>query len=70
LFENQEATSPEQRTLDPTDFYATIKYLLKLRNIGAVDDIDHLATVVCARQDCSRISSVSAWSAWNARSKR
>ena len=27
----------------PTDFYATIKYLLKLRkNIGAVDDIDHL----------------------------
>src|SRR6202140_5460198 len=43
LFENQDATSLEQRTLDPTDFYATIKYLLKLRkNIGAVDDIDHL----------------------------
>jgi DNA-directed RNA polymerase subunit beta len=43
LFENQEATSLEQRTLDPNDFYATIKYLLKLRkNIGAVDDIDHL----------------------------
>src|SRR5450759_368489 len=43
LFENQEATSLEQRTLDPTAFYATIKYLLKLRkNIGAVDDIDHL----------------------------
>ncbi len=43
LFENPEATSLEQRTLDPTDFYATIKYLLKLRkNIGAVDDIDHL----------------------------
>jgi DNA-directed RNA polymerase subunit beta len=43
LFENQEATNLEQRTLDPDDFYATIKYLLKLRkNIGAVDDIDHL----------------------------
>jgi DNA-directed RNA polymerase subunit beta len=43
LFENQDATSLEQRTLDPNDFYATIKYLLKLRkNIGAVDDIDHL----------------------------
>src|SRR6202790_2880597 len=43
LFENQDATSLEQRTLDPTDFYATIKYLLKLRkNIGAVDDIEHL----------------------------
>ena len=43
LFENPEATSLEQRTLDPADFYATIKYLLKLRkNIGAVDDIDHL----------------------------
>src|ERR1039457_3370111 len=43
LFENQEATSLEQRTLDPTDFYASIKYLVKLRkNIGAVDDIDHL----------------------------
>jgi len=43
LFENQEATNLEQRTLDPEDFYATIRYLLKLRkNIGAVDDIDHL----------------------------
>ncbi|MGA9528260.1 MAG: DNA-directed RNA polymerase subunit beta [Terriglobales bacterium] len=43
LFENQDATSLEQRTLDPNDFYATIKYLLKLRkNIGSVDDIDHL----------------------------
>ncbi len=43
LFENQEATNLEQRTLDPDDFYATIKYLLKLRkNIGAVDNIDHL----------------------------
>src|ERR1700757_1934768 len=43
LFENQEATSLEQRTLDPEDFYATIRYLLKLRkSIGAVDDIDHL----------------------------
>src|SRR5512135_283637 len=43
LFENQDATNLEQRTLDPEDFYATIRYLLKLRkNIGAVDDIDHL----------------------------
>src|ERR1700750_2627695 len=43
LFENQDATSLEQRTLDPDDFYATIRYLLKLRkNIGSVDDIDHL----------------------------
>src|SRR3954470_14864446 len=31
------------RTLEPEDFYATIRYLLKLRkNIGIVDDIDHL----------------------------
>src|SRR5437660_10480987 len=43
LFENQDATDLEQRTLDPEDFYGTIRYLLKLRkNIGAVDDIDHL----------------------------
>src|ERR1700758_2290556 len=43
LFENQEATSLDKRTLDPDDFYATISYLLKLRkNLGAVDDIDHL----------------------------
>src|ERR1700726_1428397 len=43
LFENQEATSLDKRTLDPDDFYGTIAYLLKLRkNIGAVDDIDHL----------------------------
>jgi DNA-directed RNA polymerase beta subunit len=33
----------QPRILDPDDFYATIRYLLKLRkSIGAVDDIDHL----------------------------
>src|SRR2546426_3208917 len=33
----------EKRTLEPEDFYAVISYLLKLRkNIGNVDDIDHL----------------------------
>src|SRR5450432_4798514 len=43
LYENQDATSLEHRTLEPDDFYATIRYLLKLRkNIGQVDDIDHL----------------------------
>jgi len=43
LYENQEATSLDHRTLTPEDFYATIRYLLKLRrNIGIVDDIDHL----------------------------
>jgi len=36
-------TPLEKRTLDPADFVAAIKYLLKLRrNIGTVDDIDHL----------------------------
>src|SRR5947209_8780338 len=43
LFENQSATELEKRTLDPDDFYGTIRYLLKLRkNLGSVDDIDHL----------------------------
>src|SRR5689334_21226617 len=43
LFDRDDATSLETRTLEPDDFYATIRYLLKLRkNIGAVDDIDHL----------------------------
>src|SRR5690349_10596547 len=43
LFENQDASSLDKRTLDPEDFYATIRYLVKLRkNIGLVDDIDHL----------------------------
>src|SRR5215472_9942545 len=43
LYENQDATPLDHRTLTPEDFYATIRYLLKLRkNIGAVDDIDHL----------------------------
>src|SRR5580700_1739378 len=43
LFENQDATKLENRTLEPQDFYGTIGYLLKLRkNIGSVDDIDHL----------------------------
>ena len=36
-------TPLEQRTLTAEDFYAVIKYALKLvKNIGTVDDIDHL----------------------------
>jgi DNA-directed RNA polymerase subunit beta len=38
-------TPLEKRTLDPEDFYATIRYLLKLRKgtgAGVADDIDHL----------------------------
>jgi DNA-directed RNA polymerase subunit beta len=43
LYENQDATHLDRRTLTPEDFYSTIRYLLKLRkNIGMVDDIDHL----------------------------
>ncbi len=43
LYESQDASQLDKRTLTPEDFYATIRYLLKLRkNIGAVDDIDHL----------------------------
>ncbi len=43
LYENQDATKLDNRTLTPEDFYGTIRYLLKLRkNIGNVDDIDHL----------------------------
>ncbi|MGB6157808.1 MAG: DNA-directed RNA polymerase subunit beta, partial [Acidobacteriaceae bacterium] len=43
LYENQDASGLDNRTLTPEDFYGTIRYLLKLRrNIGNVDDIDHL----------------------------
>jgi DNA-directed RNA polymerase subunit beta len=36
-------TPLDKRTLDTSDFVAAIKYLLKLRkNVGSVDDIDHL----------------------------
>jgi DNA-directed RNA polymerase subunit beta len=43
LHEKSDATNLDKRTLDPDDFYATIRYLLKLRkNLGVVDDIDHL----------------------------
>jgi DNA-directed RNA polymerase subunit beta len=43
LYEKNDATDLEKRTLDPEDFYATIRYALKLRkNVGTVDDIDHL----------------------------
>jgi len=43
LFDREDGTNLENRTLEPDDFYATIKYLLKLRKtIGSVDDIDHL----------------------------
>jgi DNA-directed RNA polymerase subunit beta len=43
LFDKIDSTPLDKRTLDPEDFYAVIGYLLKLRrNIGLVDDIDHL----------------------------
>src|SRR6516164_4004667 len=43
LFDREDGTNLENRTLEPDDFYATIRYLLKLRKtIGSVDDIDHL----------------------------
>jgi DNA-directed RNA polymerase subunit beta len=43
LYDSQDATHLDHRTLTPEDFYSTIRYLLKLRkNIGIVDDIDHL----------------------------
>ena len=35
--------SLDQRLLEPTDFFEVIKYLLRLqKNVGSVDDIDHL----------------------------
>ncbi len=43
LWDKADATSLDKRTLDPGDFHSTIRYLLKLRRqIGVVDDIDHL----------------------------
>ena len=43
LYESADASQLDKRTLTPEDFYGTISYLLKLRrNIGLVDDIDHL----------------------------
>ena len=43
LYEDQDPAGLDKRTLTPEDFYGTIRYLLKLRkNIGSVDDIDHL----------------------------
>ncbi|MDA0206980.1 MAG: DNA-directed RNA polymerase subunit beta [Acidobacteria bacterium] len=43
LYGDETATSLDKRALDADDFYATIRYLMQLRrNIGDVDDIDHL----------------------------
>jgi DNA-directed RNA polymerase subunit beta len=43
LYDKIDGTPLDKRILDPEDFYAVISYLLKLRrNIGMVDDIDHL----------------------------
>jgi len=44
LYDHPEATPLDRRTLDPEDFYAVIRHLLKLRKLpsSAVDDIDHL----------------------------
>ena len=43
LHGRQDQTPLDRRTLDPNDFFSTIRYLMQLRrNIGEVDDIDHL----------------------------
>src|SRR5439155_17108044 len=43
LYNKDDATGLDKRTLDQKDFIDTIQYLLKLRRaIGSVDDIDHL----------------------------
>ena len=43
LYDSIDAAPLDRRTLNPQDFFDTIRYLLKLRrNIGEVDDIDHL----------------------------
>src|SRR6201994_633687 len=43
LYDKQDASGLDKRPLDPDAFYHPIRYLLKLRrNIGTVDDIDHL----------------------------
>ncbi len=43
LHNDPDFTSLDDRTLTADDFFATVKYLLKLRrNIGQPDDIDHL----------------------------
>ena len=43
LYDSIDATSLDKRTLTADDFYATIRYLLRLRrNLGETDDIDHL----------------------------
>ena len=44
LYDREDATPLDRRTLDPEDFYAVIRYLLKMRKMPSVaaDDIDHL----------------------------
>ncbi|MBM3745181.1 MAG: DNA-directed RNA polymerase subunit beta [Acidobacteria bacterium] len=44
LYDRADATPLDRRTLEPEDFYAVIRYLLRLRKVSAlaVDDIDHL----------------------------
>ncbi len=43
IYDSIDAAPLEKRMLDARDFYDTVRYLLKLRrNIGEVDDIDHL----------------------------
>jgi len=44
LYDRADATPLDRRTLEPEDFYAVIRYLLRLRKLTtlSVDDIDHL----------------------------
>jgi len=65
-------TPLDNRTLDTTDFVSAIKYLFKLaQEHCVVDDIDHLGNRrVRAVGELLENSSASAWSAWNAPSRK
>jgi DNA-directed RNA polymerase subunit beta len=72
LYENQDATGLDKRTLTPEDFYGTIRYLLKLRRTSATSTTSTISATVASAPSASswRTSSASASSAWSAPSRR
>ena len=53
LYENQDATGLDKRTLTPEDFYGTIRYLLKLRKKSATSTTSIISATAASAPSAS-----------------
>jgi len=72
LFENQEATSLDQRTLDPMIFTRPSSTCSSCARTSARSTTSITSAIAACEPSvsCSKTSSASAWSAWNGRSRK